>query len=652
MPEHAHDHDHDHDHPHDHDHQGQEKGHGHSHGDWRLGLILAGVCAVLAVTGLLLERAGLWALPAYLGAYLAGAWQPAGEAFRMIRRRQLDVHFLMLAVAVGAAVIGHWWEGAFLLFLFSGSGALEALAEERTERELTSLFKAAPKHANVILPDGTEQQRPVEELSVDTLIRVRPGEAFPADAEVLTGTSAADESSLTGESLPVDKAPGAKVFSGTLNLWGALECRVTRHAAESSLARIILLIQEAQESKAPSQRFTDRFGSIYTWCVLAATLAGFLIWWLVLKIPPFADAPETGRSALYRAMTLLVVASPCALVLSIPSAILAGIAAGAKRGILFRGGSAVERLAEINRVALDKTGTITTGDLKVDTTIAEAPNQPGDAKELLRLAAALSRQSNHPVSRAIAAAASYSEQPRTREFRSLAGLGLEGVLEDGRAVRLGRRSLFPWAADLSDPPLGMTETLVEAGPLRGRVLLRDTIRPEAKGLLERLHALGLKVTMLTGDRPEAANLVAKEIGLVELRAGLKPEEKVAAIQDWEAAGQRTAMVGDGVNDAPSLAAAHVAVGMGLRGSDAVLEQADVVLTQDKLERFITAYLLSRRARAIIRQNLVISLGIITVLLLGAMGSRLPLALGVLGHEGSTVIVVINSLRLLFYRDPA
>jgi Cd2+/Zn2+-exporting ATPase len=619
--------------------------------EWKHDMGFAGLCGALVLAGFILEKTldahSPWAVACYVIGFIAGAWHPAGEALEMIRKRVLDVHFLMLCVAVGAAVIGHWWEGGVLLFLFSSSGALEELAMARTKREINSLFKDAPKEATAVI-GGVERRISVEQIKPGMTLRVRPGEQFAVDALIVSGGTAVNESGLTGESIPVDKQSGDEVFSGTMNLWGSVDCNATRAVDESSLAKIIKLIREAQESKAPSQRFTDQFSSGYTCLILGACAVMFFIWWLALGHAPFFDA-NGDKSAFYRTMTLLVVASPCALVLSIPSAILAGIAAGARRGVLFRGGAAIEKLAEVKRIALDKTGTLTTGELAVIAIETIPANREGD---LLQIAAALGHNSTHPVSRAIARhfRSGGGQLPAVREFRSITGFGVSGKIDHGTA-KLGRRSLFQdtgWLQQFAEPETGVTETLIEAGELKGRILLRDSIREAGAPLLAELQADNLHVTMLTGDRPEAAEKVAAHLGLKEFRAGLKPEDKVAAIRAWEKSGEHVAMIGDGVNDAPSLAAAHVAVGMGLRGSDAVLEQADIILTQDKLENFKYAYDLSVKASRVIKQNLVISLGVLGMLSIGALGSWLPLTLGVIGHEGSTVVVVLNSLRLLFF----
>jgi Cd2+/Zn2+-exporting ATPase len=486
------------------------------------------------------------------------------------------------------------------------------------------------------------------------LLRIKPGEQFPVDAEVAKGETAADEAALTGEALPVDKAVGDALFAGTMNLWGVVEATVTRPAQESALQKIIRLIQTAQRNKAPAQRFTDQFGTRYTYGVLALTVVMFFVWWLALGHRPFLSVPG-NVSAFYHAMTLLVVASPCALVLSIPSAILAAIAWGARRGILFRGGAAVEQLAEIKVVAMDKTGTLTTGDLRVEK-VESFP--PGREEEVLRLASSLDRLSNHPLARAIVRHAKQRglAPVEVTDFAQTAGAGSTAQYE-GRTLRLGRRT---WAQDPAHescatvpPPeeIGVSEVWLNAGDFCGRLLLRDDLRLQARPLIQQLRARGLRTVVLTGDKQSAADFLKRELSLDDVRAELKPADKLAIIEGFTRSGQPVAMIGDGVNDAPSLAAAHVGVAMGARGSDAALEQAAVVLMHDKLENFLAAYELSRRARAIIRQNLTISLGVIATLVVLALLQRIPLTLGVIGHEGSTLLVVLNSLRLLFGSAP-
>lgn len=614
--------------------------------EWKWQLVAASLCGVFGLTGFF--STGSLSLASYILAYIAGSWFTAHEVWERLEKRVIDVHFLMLAVAFGSASIGAWGEGAMLLFLFSFSGALEHYAMGRTQREIRSLFREAPKTA-IIISDGHEAELPVERLTPGMRLLVKPGSQFPVDAEVVDGKTSADESTLTGEATPVDKGPGDTVLAGTMNLWGAVQASVLRPASESSLQKVIRLIREAQQNKAPAQRFTERFSTGYTYAVLGLSAGMFLVWWLVLGQKAFGSHEEGG--AFYRAMTLLVVASPCALVLSIPSAILAAIAYGARHGILFRGGSAVEKLARVDTVALDKTGTLTTGELRVER-VESFP--PGAEAEVARLAFSLERLSTHPLARAITRHGKSSgwEPVPLRDFESVTGLGLKAVA-NGTPVTLGRREwlqesgLLREALKLPERESGLAEIWVAHGNNVGRVLLRDDTRPQARALIQELRKSGLRSVLLTGDHAPAARRLQEELGLDDVRPELKPADKVSAIQELQKAGRNVSMVGDGVNDAPSLAAANVGVAMGARGSDAALEQADVVLMHDRLENFIAAYRLSGRAQNIIRQNLVISLGTVIVLVGFALLGKIPLTLGVLGHEGSTVIVVMNSLRLLW-----
>ncbi len=626
------------------------------HEDWRVLAGLAGICALLGVSGWVLslfEGVPLW-LPIvmYSISMLAGGWDALGDVKKGLPKGELDIHFLMLAVAVGAASIGAWAEGALLLFLFSFSAALEAFAMHRTRREIETLFSAAPKQALIINSSGEEVDTPVDRVVKGMTVRIKPGNQFPVDAVVLSGQSAADESNLTGEANPVEKVVGDEVYAGTVNLWGTVDTRVLRPASESSLSKIIRLIKEAQHLKAPSQRFTDRFGTGYTIGILSLTAAMFFVWWLGFGIQPFTNT-DAGFSAFYRAMTLLVVASPCALVLSIPSAILAAIAWGARHGVLFRGGAAIEKLAHVDLVALDKTGTLTTGEMEVAKVESFPPGREDEAAEL---AYSLEAHGTHPIGRAIK---KYGQalglRPREiQDFRAMSGQGLQG--RDGDTLcLLGRRELLEsgplaeWARSLPEPDPEYTENWVIKDDLIGRILLRDQIREESKPILQRLKQLGLRCVMLTGDRRGSAESVGLELGIDEIKSSLTPEGKVDAIRAYAKSGYKVAMVGDGVNDAPSLAAAYVSVGMGARGSDAALEQSEVVLMNDRIDHFLSAIELSARAKSVIRQNLVIALGTVVLMALAAILGWIPLSLGVFAHEGSTVLVCMNSLRLLFAR---
>jgi Cd2+/Zn2+-exporting ATPase len=637
----------------------------HGIDEWKPQLAAAILCGVFGLSGYLLGKFDLPTLSvaSFIAAYITGAWFTVHEVWERLQQRAIDVHFLMLAVAVGAASIGAWVEGATLLFLFSFSSALEHYALGRTQKEIRSLFRDAPKTATAIDANGNETEVPVEKICAGARLLIKPGAQFPVDAEIVKGTTAADESNLTGEAAPVEKAVGDTALAGTINLWGAVEVIVTKPAAESSLQKIITLIHEAQQQKAPAQQFADKFSTYYTYGVLGLSLAMFFVWWLGFGLVAFTSAIES-HSAFYRTMTLLVVSSPCALVLSIPSAVLAAIAWSARHGILFRGGAAVEKLAEVNVVCLDKTGTLTTGELRVEN-IESFP--PGRENEIAQLGYSLEKLSTHPLARAITRHGKQHalEIIEFAQHESVTGEGLRAK-RDGREIFLGKRGwvlerrapprLEPSSSvveKLAEPVLGVpteagtSEVWVAEGDLLGRIILRDDIRPQAAQVIDELRHEGLRSVVLTGDNQAAAEHLRTELKLDDVRAGLKPDEKVAAIRELNGQGKRVAMIGDGVNDAPSLAAAHIGVAMGARGSDAALEQADVVLMHDRLENFLAAFRLSQRARRVIKQNLFISLGTVVVLVTFAMLGKIPLTIGVVGHEGSTVVVVMNSLRLLF-----
>mgnify|MGYP002134399245 CR=1 FL=1 len=626
------------------------------HEEWRLMALLAAGCLIFGILGLVAEflkvAPGI-PVALYILAYLCGGWDAAGDAWERIRKGQLDVHFLMLAVAAGAAVIGAWREGALLLFLFSASGAMEHFAMGRTKKAIDALFRGAPKTARV-LKDGKEEQIPVGELTPGMIVLVTTGEQIPADLEVVRGESACDESNMTGEAVPVPKRPGDTALSGTINLWGVLEGRVLRPASESSLQKIIRLIQNAQNLKAPSQRFTDKFGTGYTWAILSLCTVMFFVWWLALGLPPF-DGADGKASAFYRTMTLLVVASPCALVLSVPSAILSAIASGARRGILYRGGAAIETLADVKVVALDKTGTLTSGNL----TLAEIEVFEGTEEHFRKAAHSLARLSEHPLSRAIRkiAASWGTAAMEVANFETILGKGVRATV-DGETFVMGSRKLvlsLERFADRELPSAGSTAgavVWVAGDRTLGRMVFTDEVRPESAVTLQALHAKGVRTVMLTGDHREAAELIGKKVGIGEILPELSPDKKVEAVENLKEGGTvRVAMIGDGVNDAPCIAAADVGIAMGARGSDAALEQAEVVLMNDRIENFLLARMLSVQAKGIITQNIVVALGTVVVMVCAAFVYPVPLTLGVAAHEGSTLLVVLNSLRLLAVRLP-
>lgn len=617
---------------------------------------LAAGCLLFGLLGLLAE----WLLHdrnvatvLYLLAYLCGGWDAAGDAWERIRKGQLDVHFLMLSVAVGAGIIGAWREGALLLFLFSASGAMEHFAMGRTKKAIDALFRGAPKTARV-LRDGREELVPVERLVPGMTVLVTTGEQIPTDMEIFRGESACDESNMTGEAIPVPKRPGDTALSGTINLWGVLEGRVLRPASESSLQKIIRLIQNAQNLKAPSQRFTDRFGTGYTWTILTLCTVMFFVWWLALGLAPF-ETTDGSASAFYRTMTLLVVASPCALVLSVPSAILSAIASGARRGILYRGGAAIETLASVGVVALDKTGTLTSGNL----TLAEVDVFEGSEEHFRKAAHSLARLSEHPLSRAIRkiAATWGTAAMEVANFETILGKGVRATI-DGETFVMGSRKLVLSLGrfkDLELPSAAKTAgavVWVAGDRTLGRMVFTDEIRPESAVTLRVLHSKGVRTVMLTGDHRDAAELIGKKVGIGEILSELSPDKKVEAVENLKEGGRvRVAMIGDGVNDAPCIAAADVGVAMGARGSDAALEQAEVVLMNDRIENFLLARMLSVQAKGIITQNIVVALGTVVVMVCAAFVFPVPLTIGVAAHEGSTLLVVLNSLRLLAIRLP-
>ena len=607
--------------------------------DYRLMLLLAATCGLSTLAGFLFGRVGMpgeLIAVSFVLAYLSGGWFATQDVWHALKRGKIDIQFLMVAVALGALFVKGWTEGATLLFLFSLSNGLEQFANYRTRKSIESLLKVAPKHA-VRRENDRWLEISVDEVEPADELLVKAGELFPVDGVIIEGATSADESALTGEAIPVVKQIGDAVSGGTLNLDGQAVIRATRRLEGSALNRILGLIEIAQQQKAPAQRFTDKFSRYYTWAALSLAAVVFFV--LLATHRPVADA-------FYRSMTVLVVSSPCALVLSIPSAILVAIAAGARRGILFRGGVAVENLAGATQFAFDKTGTLTKGALVV-ARITSFDSHDEDA--LLRRAASVAHFSTHPLARAIVAEAEKRNLPinEATDFLNVPGLGMEASVNGNRILVGSRRLLHD--RGIAVPAIESTndaEVLIADDQPLGVIYLRDEIRPAAKRVVDFLKHSGLSVTLLTGDRIGPAEIVAEQVGITDIHAELSPQAKLKCIHDWHASGKKVAMVGDGINDAPSLTAADVSIGMGARGSDAALEQADVVLMHDKIENVEEAFVLSRRARSIIRQNITISLGVIFFLIISALAEKINLTAGVIGHEGSTVLVILNGLRLL------
>jgi Cd2+/Zn2+-exporting ATPase len=588
----------------------------------------------------------------YALAYLAGGTDATRQALTDLVHGHVNVDLLMVVAAIGAATLNAWAEGAVLLALFSSSNALEHHALDRTRNAVHALMKLSPEVANRIGLDGELEIVRVDELVVGDQVLIRPGESIPADAEVLEGRSAVDQSAITGESIPVEKRPGDALSSGTLNTTGALRAVITKIASESTLAKIIRMVEEARGQKSSLQRFTDAFEGPYAIGVMAASallFGGALLFG--------ADVGD----AFYRSMTLLVVASPCALVISTPAATLSGLANAARNGILIKGGNYLEDLGGIQTVAFDKTGTLTVGEPRLtDIVTADGWTE----RDLLATVAAVEVLSEHPLAHAIVEGARERniELPAVENFEAVTGRGVRGWVGD-EMVLVGTDALL----ELEQVPVpddlhravealredGKTSMLVASGGLAiGVVAVADTVRPEAAKMIADLKALGVKRTvMLTGDNETVARAVARQIGIDDVRASLMPDAKLIEIEKLRREGG-VVMVGDGVNDAPALATADIGVAMGTRGTDVALETADVVLMQDDLHRLPYAIDLSRRTRRTIRVNIGFALSVIAVLIVSTLLVGIPLPLGVVGHEGSTVIVVLNGLRLLRGRMPS
>ncbi len=639
--------------------------------------ICVGITFVTMFAGLLTSQTQLPAwLPSlfYLIAYVAGGIFGVQASVESLRQRRVDVDLLMVLAALGAAVLGAPFEGAMLLFLFSLSNLLQDYALGRTRSAIQALMKLRPDQA--LLKVGQDAiLRPIESLRIGDHILVRPGERVPLDGVVVEGESTVDESTLTGESMPVAKKAGAPVFAGTINQSGSLEVRVTKLAHESTIARLIKLVEEAQSEKAPTERFLDKFEQVYAMGVIGLTL-------LLAGVPPLLFGVPFADAA-YRAITVMVVASPCALVISTPAAILSAIANGARRGILFKGGAHLEEAARLEVIAFDKTGTLTMGKPAVtDVTIipltafahatASRAVRRDQENILLALAAAVESKSEHPLARAIVETARHRGLtiPSATNFASTPGQGVRAhvAFMGGMDIAVGSLRYFD-GVRLHGLERAMCEmerlqyegkTAVLVAKLRantsavvlGVIAVADVLRPSAPQVVERLHRLGIRrVVMLTGDNERVARAVARQAGVDEFHADLLPQDKVAIIKRLRTADGRpchVAMVGDGVNDAPALASASLGIAMGAAGTDVALETADVVLMSDDLRQIAYAIALSRQTRRVIIQNLIFAIAVIAVLVAVALGLQLPLPLGVVSHEGSTVIVVLNGLRLLFF----
>jgi Cd2+/Zn2+-exporting ATPase len=591
-------------------------------------------------------------MPLYVAAYVFGAWDLLQHTAARLRRGvfTFDIDLLMLVAALGAAALGEWAEGAFLLTLFAFAHALEHYAMGRARGAIRALSELAPARARV-RRNGSDVEVPVEQVQIGETVLVRPGDRIPVDGMVASGTSAVNQAPVTGESVPVDKARGDEVFAGTVNGEGALEVRSTRAAGDRTLDRVIKLVEDAQTAKAPTQLFTDRFERTFVPLVLAAAA-------LVMTVPPLVGW-STWSSAVYRGLALLVAASPCALALGTPSAVLAGIAQAARRGVLIKGGAHLENLGTLRAVAFDKTGTLTTGRPEVTDAV---PLDADTDDTLIQVAASVERQSQHPLAQAVVRAAEGRalDLVEAGPLESVTARGVRASV-NGELVEIGstrlwtdRGTAIPMAIEVSIDRLqkaGRSVMIVKQGSQWLGVLgLADQPRPGIRTVLDQLRTLKLRpLVMLTGDNRGVADATAKAIGIDDVRADLLPEDKVKAIRELLQSHGRLAMVGDGVNDAPALAQATVGIAMGGAGTAVALETADVALMADDLATLPFAVGLSRRAAQIIKQNLILSMAVIALLAIATLAGRAGIGTAVLLHEGSTMVVVANSLRLLAYK---
>ncbi|WP_024366868.1 heavy metal translocating P-type ATPase [Arthrobacter sp. TB 26] len=569
----------------------------------------------------------------YLACYAAGGWEPALSGLRALREKTLDVDLLMIVAAIAAAAIGQVFDGALLIVIFATSGALEALVTQRTADSVSSLLGLAPERATRLL-DGTgpEEEVNTADLQVGDVILVRPGERIGADGTVIRGVSEVDQAAMTGESVPVIRREGDEVLSGTVNGSGALSVRVAKAAKDSVVSRIVTLVEEASATKAKTQLFIEKVEQRYSVGVIVATL---LVFFLPLSLGESLDA------ALLRAITFMIVASPCAVVLSTMPPLLAAIANAGRHGVLVKSATVMEQVGRTNVVAFDKTGTLTDGTPKV--TSVDSLDAALNPAQILGLAAAVEQYSEHPLGRAIlrdAREKSLTVEPAA-EFKAVPGQGVSGIVH-GRLVRVERPS-----AEDDDTVAGTVVYVIIDGATAGRITLADRLRPTAAATVERLRQItGNPVHLLTGDNHRAAAQIAAETGIDDVRSRLLPADKAAAVHSLEQDGHRVLLIGDGVNDAPAIAAATTGIAMGRHGSDLALDTADAIIVRDELEALPSLIAISKRAHRFVIANLAIAATFITVLVTWDLISTLPLPLAVAGHEGSTVIVALNGLRLL------
>lgn len=610
-------------------------------------VVLSGL---LIGAGWLLERMG-WAelsVAAFLAAFIIGGFFKAKEGLEeLFTERQLSVDVLMILAAIGSAVIGYWAEGAILIFIFALSGALETYAMNKSHREVGKLMSLQPLEAR-LYENGMEKIVPVQQLRVGQHILIKPGDRVAVDGTIVEGSTAIDQSAITGEAVPVEKTVGDQVLAGTMNGNGAIVVRIDKPHDQSLFQRMIELVQQAQEQKPPQQSFVERFEKTYVKVILLGVV-------LAAVIPPLWLG-WTWEDAFYRAMIFLVVASPCALVASIMPAVLSSISSGARRGILLKGGTILQQLTPIRVVAFDKTGTLTRGMPEVQDVVSL--DEKVSEHVLLQMTASVEQFSGHPLAEAVVRKAKQDglDLMQPDEMVSVTGFGVEARL-GGERWKIGKREFMD--VPLTEEAEAVARRMAQEGKtlifvqredrLLGLLSLQDTLRPEAAATVQALKRMGIRTVMLTGDAETTAQALARKAGVDEFVANCLPDEKVACLRRLQAEYGGVVMVGDGVNDAPALAGATVGVAMGA-GTDVALETADVVLMKDDLSSLPYLLRMSQKMNRIIRQNIVFSLSVIGLLLLSNFFQIITLPLGVIGHEGSTLLVILNGLRMLAYRE--
>jgi len=582
----------------------------------------------------------------FLFAYLIGGYQKALEGLHtLFKEKDLDVDLLMVIAAIGAAAIGYWMDGAILIFIFSLSGTLEGYTMERTNKDIRSILDLRPEKA-VLLRNAKQVPIKAEELKKDDTILVKPGERIAADGIISQGYSAIYQATITGESVPVDKTVDDEVFAGTVNGYGAIEVKVTKLAGETMLSKIIHLVQEATKEKPPNQLFFEKFEGIYAKIVVLTAI-------VLMIAPPFLIG-WSWKETIYRAMIFLVVASPCALVSSIMPAILSAISNASKERVLFKGGAHLENIAGVKAVIFDKTGTLTYGQPVVQEIISY---EGTPEMELLKITASIEALSEHPIARSIVQYAINNdlELEHSTNLRSLQGLGVEGSL-NGINYKVGKKDMLDNIAltkeqenlALKFEQQGRTIIFVSnEQSLIGMISIFDQVRLEARSVIKQLKNMNIRVALLTGDNEVTAKKIGENAGIEEIYSGLLPEDKVEFIKKMTTKYGKVAMVGDGINDAPALAAASVGIAMGAAGTDIAIEAADVVLMADNIEKIPFAISLGKRTNRIIKQNVAFAIGVaLTLIVLNFIGGIINLPEGVVGHEGSTVLVILSGLRLL------